>query len=277
MQFWQNIYSNFDPVAFQLGDIAVHWYGIMYATALLSAILVAKWLIKKDKINISSDAFDSYIWWAEIGVILGARIGFVLFYDSNTMYYLSHPWQIFNPFLDGVYTGISGMSYHGAVIGFVISSLLYCKKHKVSFWFLADISVIGISFGYIFGRIGNFLNQELIGRVTDVPWAIYINNELRHPSALYEAILEGLLIFIILFLYRKRTTFTGQLALMYGILYSSARIAAETFRQPDVQLGFLYGTSWLTMGILISSIFIVLAIFVYIKKSMEVKKVFLKD
>lgn len=273
MEFWQNIYSNFDPVAFNLGSIAVHWYGIMYATALLSAILVAKTLIVKDNTDISSDAFDSYIWWAEIGVILGARLGFILFYDSNAMYYLTHPWEIFNPFVNGVYTGISGMSYHGAVIGFVISSLLYCKKNKISFWFLADISVIGISFGYIFGRIGNFLNQELIGRVTDVPWGIYVNDVLRHPSALYEAFLEGLVIFIILFFYRKRTTFTGQLTLMYGILYSSARIAAETFRQPDIQLGFLYGTSWLTMGILISSVFIIVAIFVYINKMSKTKRV----
>ncbi len=273
MEFWQNIYSNFDPVAFNLGSIAVHWYGIMYATALLSAIMLAKALIVKDNTNISSDAFDSYIWWAEIGVILGARLGFVLFYDSNSMYYLTHPWEIFNPFVNGVYTGISGMSYHGAVIGFIISSLLYCKKNKISFWFLADISVIGISFGYIFGRIGNFLNQELVGRVTDVPWGIYVNDVLRHPSALYEAFLEGLLIFIILFFYRKRTTFTGQLTLMYGILYSSARIAAETFRQPDIQLGFLYGTSWLTMGILISSVFIIVAILVYINKMSKTKRV----
>lgn len=272
MEFWQNIYSNFDPIAFNLGSISVHWYGIMYATALLSAILVAKTLIVRDNTNISSDAFDAYIWWAEIGVILGARLGFVLFYDSNTMYYLSHPWQIFNPFIDGVYTGISGMSYHGAVIGFVISSLLYCKKHKISFWFLADISVVGISFGYIFGRIGNFLNQELIGRTTDVPWGIYVNDVLRHPSALYEAILEGLFIFLILFFYRKKTHFTGQLTLMYGILYSSARILAENYRQPDIQLGFLYGTTWLTMGILISSIFIMIAIFVYVKKSINSKK-----
>lgn len=259
MEFWQNIYSNFDPVAFNIGSIAVHWYGIMYAAALLFAIFTAKWLIKHDKIPISNDLFDSYIWWAEIGVILGARIGYVLFYDTQTMEYLTHPWQIFNPFFNGEYVGISGMSYHGAFIGFLIASILFCKKNKVSFWFLADISVLGISAGYVFGRLGNFFNQELIGRETDVPWGIYVNNVLRHPSQLYEAFLEGILIFIILFSIRKKKTFDGQLAIAYGILYSTMRIIAEFFREPDIQLGFLYG-GWLTMGMLISGIFAILSI-----------------
>lgn len=259
MEFWQNIYSHFDPVAVNLGSIAVHWYGIMYALALLSAIFVAKWLIKKDKLPISSDLFDSYIWWVEIGVILGARLGYIAFYDPNAMYYVIHPWQIFNPFINGEFTGISGMSYHGAFIGFLIASILFCKKHKVSFWFLADISVLGISAGYVFGRIGNFFNQELIGRETDVPWAIYVDGVLRHPSQLYEAILEGILIFLILYTVRNKTKFDGQLAIMYGILYSVARIIAEIYRQPDVQLGFIY-SDWLTMGMLISGIFAILSL-----------------
>ncbi|WP_417333587.1 prolipoprotein diacylglyceryl transferase [Halarcobacter sp.] len=259
MDFWQNIYSHFDPVAVSLGSIDVHWYGIMYALALLSAIFVAKWLIKKDKLPISSDLFDSYIWWVEIGVILGARLGYIIFYDPNSMYYLTHPWQIFNPFINGEFTGISGMSYHGAFIGFLIASILFCRKNKVSFWFLADIAVLGISAGYVFGRIGNFFNQELVGRVTDVSWAINVNGVLRHPSQLYEAVLEGLLIFAILYYFRNKKSFDGQLAIMYGVLYSVARIIAELFRQPDVQLGFIY-SDWLTMGMLISGIFAVLSL-----------------
>ncbi|WP_108060448.1 prolipoprotein diacylglyceryl transferase [Poseidonibacter lekithochrous] len=272
MEYWQNIYSNFDPVAFSLGSISVHWYGIMYALALLSAIMIAKWFIKKDKLPISNDLFDSYIWWAEIGVILGARIGYILFYDPNTMYYLTNPWQIFNPFVDGTFTGISGMSYHGAFIGFILASYLFCKKNKVSFWFLTDIAVLGISAAYVFGRIGNFFNQELVGRVTDVPWGIYVGNTLRHPSQLYEAILEGLVVFAILAYFRKRKSFDGQLALMYGILYSAMRITAEFFRQPDVQLGFLY-SDWLTMGILQSMgvLLICLATFFYISKRSKLK------
>ncbi|RXJ88307.1 prolipoprotein diacylglyceryl transferase [Arcobacter sp. CECT 8983] len=259
MEFWRNIYSHFDPIAISIGSINVHWYGIMYALALLSAIFVAKWLIKKDNLPISSDLFDSYIWWVEIGVILGARLGYIIFYDPNTMYYLTHPWQIFNPFINGEFTGISGMSYHGAFIGFLIASLLFCRKHKVSFWFLADIAVLGISAGYVFGRIGNFFNQELVGRTTDVSWGIYVNGILRHPSQLYEAVLEGLLIFTILYYFRNKKSFDGQLAIMYGVLYSIARIIAELFRQPDVQLGFIY-SDWLTMGMLISGIFAIFSL-----------------
>lgn len=263
---WQNVYSNFDPIAFNLGPISVHWYGIMYALALISAIFIAKWFIKKDKLNISNDLFDSYIWWAEIGVILGARLGYILFYDSNTMYYLTHPWQIFNPYINGVYTGISGMSYHGAFLGFILASYLFCRKNKVSFWFVTDIAVLGISAAYVFGRIGNFFNQELVGRVSDLPWAIYVDGALRHPSQLYEALLEGLLVFLVLVYLRKRKTFDGQLALMYGILYSLARIIAEFYRQPDIQLGFLY-SNWLTMGILQSSFVLVVCLGIYLKIS----------
>ncbi|RXJ98405.1 prolipoprotein diacylglyceryl transferase [Arcobacter sp. CECT 8986] len=264
MEVWQHIYSHFNPIAFELGAISVHWYGIMYALALLSAIFVAKAFIKYDNIPIKEQIFDSYIWWAEIGVILGARLGYVLFYDPNTSYYLTHPWQIFNPYINGVYTGISGMSYHGAVIGFVIGSFLFCKRKKISFLFIADIAVLGVSAGYVFGRIGNFFNQELVGRVTDVPWGIYVDGTLRHPSQLYEAFLEGILIFIILFIVRKYKTFDGQLAILYGILYSVARIVAELFRQPDIQLGFIY-SDWLTMGMLQSAFFAIFCTFVYLK------------
>jgi phosphatidylglycerol:prolipoprotein diacylglycerol transferase len=268
MEAWQNIYTTFDPVAFNIGSVAIHWYGIMYATALLSAIFFAHWLIKKDKLPITKDQLDSYIWWVEIGVILGARLGYILFYDPNTIYYITNPLQIFNPFdQNGNFVGISGMSYHGALIGFVISSVLWCRKNKITFLFVADIAVIAVSFGYIFGRIGNFLNKELVGRVTEQPWGIYVDGILRHPSALYEAILEGLIIFIILFTIRTKKQFEGQIAILYVILYSFMRIIAEIFREPDVQLGFLMGTSWLTMGMLISFSFVVcVSIFYFIYK-----------
>jgi phosphatidylglycerol:prolipoprotein diacylglycerol transferase len=189
----------------------------------------------------------------------------VIFYDTHTYFYLTHPWYIFNPFAsDGTFIGISGMSYHGALIGFVVGSVLWCKKYKKSFWYMGDIAVLAIPLGYIFGRIGNFVNHELIGRVTSVPWGVYFNGVLRHPSALYEAFLEGFLVFIILFAIRKKKKFDGQLAIIYVILYSFMRIVAEFFRQPDIQLGFLAGTSWLTMGILISAVFTIICIGAYI-------------
>ena len=254
--YWQNIYSTFDPIAFSLGSISIHWYGLMYAFALLIAIYTAHYIIKKDNINLSKDELDSYIWWAEIGVILGARLGYILFYDTNSLYYLTHPWDIFNPFVDGKFVGISGMSYHGALIGFILSTILFARKYKISFWLLSDIAALSVPLAYILGRIANFMNQELIGRASDVPWAIYAQGILRHPSQLYEAFLEGFVVFVILFIYRKNKKFDGELALLYVILYSFARIIAEQYRQPDIQLGFLLGTSWLTMGILISLSFI---------------------
>jgi len=263
IELWQNIYSQFNPVAFDLAGIKVHWYGIMYAFALITAILMAHYIVKKDKIGLEADVLDNYIWWAEIGVILGARLGYILFYDAHTSYYLTHPWQIFNPFMDGTFVGISGMSYHGALAGFIIATIWFCKKHKVSFWLISDIAAIAVPLGYIFGRIGNFVNQELVGRATDVSWGIYVNGILRHPSQLYEAFLEGFVIFVVIYLYRNYKKFDGELGILYVILYSLMRIFAENYRQPDVQLGFLAGTSWLTMGILVSSCFIAVGIFLY--------------
>jgi len=263
---WQNIYSYFEPVAFNLGFISVHWYGIMYATALLISIYMGHYFIKKDNSSISAKVLDNYIWWAEIGVILGARLGYILFYDTDTLWYIIHPWEIFNPMRDGVFVGISGMSYHGALAGLIIATILFCKKYKLNFWIITDIVSLSVPLGYTFGRIANFLNQELVGRETTMIWGIYVDGILRHPSALYEALLEGILIFLILFVYRHKIKFHGEIALLYVILYSIARIFAENFRQPDVQLGFLLNTSWMTMGILISLSFISLALSTYIYK-----------
>ena len=157
------------------------------------------------------------------------------------------------------------MSYHGAFFGFIIASYLFCKKKNISFWFITDIAVLGVSAAYIFGRIGNFFNQELIGRITDVPWGIYVGNTLRHPSQIYEAILEGLFVFLLLAYFRNKKSFDCQIALMYGMFYSIARIIAEFFREPDIQLGFLY-SNWLTMGILQSSIILGICLFIFSRK-----------
>ena len=270
MEFWNHIYEHFDPVAFKLGVIQVHWYGIMYVLALLAGIAAAKWIVKKDNLPVSQEILDNYIIWIEVGVILGARIGYILFYDPNTSWYLTHPWQIFNPFHDGKFIGIRGMSFHGALLGFLIASTLFSRKHKINQWFLLDIAAIAIPAGYIFGRIGNFFNQELFGRVTDVPWGIYVDGVLRHPSQLYEAILEGPVVFLILYLYRKRKTFHGELISLYLILYGMARFTAEFFRQPDPQLGFIC-CGWMTKGqeFCLFMIALGLGLWFYLKKNGE--------
>ncbi|PID47585.1 MAG: prolipoprotein diacylglyceryl transferase [Proteobacteria bacterium] len=263
MEFWNNIYTNFDPVAFGIFGFKVHWYGIMYVLALLSALFIAKWIAKKDKLPFSEKELDDYFIWIEVGVILGARLGYIIFYDPNTSYYLSHPWQMFNPFMDGTFVGIRGMSYHGAVIGFLLGTWGYCLRHKTSPWPFLDLVAISVPFGYIFGRIGNFLNKELIGRYTDVPWGINVLGEFRHPSQLYEAFLEGVLVFVILYVYRKYKKFNGELIALYGFFYALARFVAEFWRQPDFQLGFIYG-GWLTQGQLLSLFMILISIVLYI-------------
>ena len=273
LDFWQHIYSNFTPIAFSIGSLNIHWYGIMYAIAFVTAIYIAYWVVSKGDTGLDKEQVDSYIIWAEIGVILGARLGYIIFYDSHTMYYLQRPWEIFNPFMDGVFVGIRGMSYHGAVIGFIIATILFARKNNISFLKLVDLAAICTPAAYIFGRIGNFINQELVGVETSVPWGIYVLGELRHPSQLYEAFFEGFVVFMILIIYRKHRKFDGEIGVLYITLYSIARIGCETFRQPDIQLGYLFNTTWLSMGMLISFSFIVAMVFVYayIKKQNKTK------
>jgi len=264
MEFWNNIYENFDPIAFTLFSFPVHWYGMMYVLALISALYVAKSIVTRDKLPIEQKQLDDYFIYIEVGIILGARLGYILFYDSNTSYYLTQPWQMFNPFnQEGEFVGIRGMSYHGAVIGWFLGSLYYHKRHKeVSFGVIMDVVALAVPIGYMFGRIGNFLNKELIGRTTDLPWGIYVDGVLRHPSQLYEAILEGLVVFLVIYFYRNYKRFNGDLILVYGFVYGLMRFVAEFWRQPDVQLGFLFG-GWLTMGQSLSAMMMAVAVILW--------------
>ena len=274
MNAWNDIYNRFDPVAFSVGAFNVHWYGIMYVLALVTALAAAKYFVKKDKIPISNAMLDNYFFWVEIGVILGARLGWVAIYSGEAAWYLTHPWQIFNPFHNGEFVGIRGMSYHGAVAGFLLATWAFCRRYRlessaqnsgyegVNFWRLLDLCALCIPLGYIFGRIGNFLNQELFGRVTDVPWAINVLGAMRHPSQLYEAALEGLAIFLILFFYRKFKKFDGELIVLYAVLYTSARFICEFFREPDSGLGFVFLN--LSMGQILSLLMLACGILLYI-------------
>lgn len=268
---WNLIYSKIDPVAFKLFGLSVHWYGIMYVLALVVALLMAKYFAKKDSLGISNSLLDNYFFWVEIGVILGARLGYILIYDPNTSYYILHPWQIFNPFVNGEFVGIRGMSYHGAVVGFILATLMFCKRYKQNLWMLLDLVALSVPLGYFFGRIGNFLNQELFGRVTNEPWAIMVAGTLRHPSQLYEAVLEGLVLFVILFIYRKYKKFDGELIAMYAMLYTLARFLCEFFREPDFGIGFVaFGMS---MGQILSICMFAFGFIVYINlKKKRLKK-----
>jgi phosphatidylglycerol:prolipoprotein diacylglycerol transferase len=266
VEAWQHFYEWHDPIALSLFGFDIRWYGLMYVLALLSGYLVGRKLVVKDKLPITLDQYDRAFVWVEIGVILGARLGYILFYTETPGWYFSHPWEIFNPYHNGHFVGISGLSYHGAIVGFVLAAWWFCKREKIKLLQLMDLAVVAGAAGYFFGRIGNFFNQELVGRVTDVPWGIIAQGALRHPSALYEAVLEGLITFAVLYSIRLKKRFDGELMVYYGMLYATARIIAEFFRQPDPQLGFiLFG--WVTMGQLLSLAMFALALILYFRFS----------
>lgn len=274
MNSWNLIYQNFDRIAFSVFGINIYWYGLAYAGALIIALYAVSYFVKKDKYPLQSKDLEVFFIYAEIGVILGARLGYILIYDPNTMYYLTHPWQIFNPFANGKFVGISGMSYHGAVGGFIIGTYLYARRTKKSMLLLMDISAIAIPLGYILGRIGNFLNHELLGRETTLPIGILYNGTLRHPSQLYEAFLEGFCVFVILFFIRHRVKFQGELIGIYMLLYSIARFVVEFFREADLQLGYyqIFGFD-VSMGQILSLITLVVSlVFLSIIHSKKIPK-----
>ena len=259
IEYWQHIYAHFDPVAFSLFGFKIHWYAIMYILALVTGYIAA--LKFGEKFGFERKIIDEYFVWAEIGIILGARIGYFVFYVPDNGYYLTHPWEMFNPFVDGKLVGIRGMSYHGAVIGFIIATLLFWKVKKIDLWKLMDVVALSVPIGYFFGRIGNFLNQELYGRATDVEWGIYVNGVLRHPSQLYEAFFEGIVSFVIIYLwYKKFYKCKGELIGLYLLTYGFFRSLCEQWREPDPQLGFIIGH--LTMGQILSSFMIIAGIFI---------------
>ena len=246
---WNTIYSHFDPVAFSVFGVNVHWYGIAYVCALVFALFVAQFFIAKfpARFPISKQLLDSYFLWAELGVIVGARIGYVAIYDPDRFWYLANPLEIFSPFDSrGEFVGIRGMSFHGGVIGFLLASVIFVRVKKIALLPLMDLVAISVPLAYIFGRVGNFLNQELFGRIVPAEDSIgqvigiVINGTLRYPSQLLEALLEGVVVFIIVMLCARVKALKGALIGVYGVSYGLMRFIAEYWREPDPQLG-LFG------------------------------------
>ena len=243
-----DIYQMLDPIAFQIGPFAVRWYGLAYIAGFICAFLVLANLAKRWKVKIDEDAFYVIVFAVILGVIVGGRLGYVLFYGDG--FYLQHPEKIF-AFNEG------GMSFHGGLIGVLIGGMIAAKITRIPFLTLADMGSVGAAIGLFFGRCANFVNGELWGAPTDLPWGVVFGGAAgeiaRHPSQLYEALLEGVVIFCVLFaLSRKRPplprgTFIGLFLVMYGMF----RFLIEFIREPDVQLGYLWG-GWLTMGQLLS-------------------------
>ncbi|MDX8389911.1 MAG: prolipoprotein diacylglyceryl transferase [Mariprofundaceae bacterium] len=244
-----------DPIALQIGGFAIHWYGLMYVAAFSTAwFLGRKHLIETGtwKNKITAEQYEGLFSSLIFAAIAGGRLGYVLFY--NPSYYSSHPIEIF-------YLWQGGMSFHGGLIGPMIMGWWYCRKHQLPFLKLADTFAIVAPLGLAFGRMGNFINGELWGRVSDVPWAMVFPSagvEPRHPSQLYEMGLEGLLLFILLWFTRQKKWPDGTRISLFLFGYAIARIVCENFRQPDEHIGFLFGS--LTMGMLLSSGMIILSL-----------------
>lgn len=243
-----DIYHAIDPVALSLGPLQIRWYGLAYVAGFICAFLVIAKLSQRWKIRIDDDAFFTVVFCVIFGVILGGRLGYVLVYGDG--YYLQHPEKIL-AFNEG------GMSFHGGLVGVIIGGVIAAKITKIPFLTLADMGVVGVPIGLFFGRCANFINGELWGAPTDAAWGVVFGGAAgtmpRHPSQLYEAFLEGVVIFAVLYLLsrrmppRPRGTFLGTFLVMYGCF----RFLVEFVREPDAQLGYLWG-GWLTMGQLLS-------------------------
>jgi phosphatidylglycerol---prolipoprotein diacylglyceryl transferase len=253
MPFLLIAFPVFDPVAIAIGPIAIRWYALAYIFGIVLGWLYARALLKSETLwdgpaPITLVQLDDFILWATVGIILGGRTGYVLFY--NFPFFIQHPLEIFE-----LWKG--GMSFHGGFMGCVVAVILFARANKVSILSLGDITTAVAPLGLCLGRIANFINSELWGRAADpsLPWAMIFPNGgplPRHPSQLYEAGLEGILLFAVLALMSRLGALKrpGLILGSFIAIYGLARIASEHFREPDPQLGFLWGG--LTMGMLLS-------------------------
>ena len=253
MPFLTIAFPVFDPVAVAIGPIVIRWYALAYIGGIVLGWLYARALIKNEKLwggpaPVTLPQMDDFILWVTIGIILGGRTGYVLFY--NLPFFIEHPLQIFE-----LWNG--GMSFHGGFLGCVAAVMLFARSNGISILSLGDITTAVAPIGLLLGRLANFINSELWGRAADssVPWAMVFPNggpDPRHPSQLYEAGLEGILLFVILAVMIRMGALKrpGLILGSFIAIYAIARIISEFFREPDQQLGFLWGG--LTMGMLLS-------------------------
>ena len=250
--------NNFDPVAIQIFTLEIRWYSLAYiAGILIGWYLSKKFFITNEEIK---EKFDDYLTYLILGIIIGGRLGYVLFYNID--YYLNNIIDIFK-----IWQG--GMSFHGGLLGIIFSTILFSKKNNHNPYSYLDIVSIVAPIGIFFGRIANFVNSELYGTESNLPWAVKflkVDNLYRHPSQLYEAAFEGLVLFIILIQFKNKgfLKFPGIISGIFLILYSLFRFVIEFFRIPDEQLGYLFLS--LTMGQIISLIFFIFGIYLITTK-----------
>ena len=251
--------NNFDPVAIEIFSIEIRWYSLAYIVGILLGWALSKnFFISDPKIK---EKFDDYITYLILGLIIGGRLGYVFFYNLN--FYLDNLLDIFK-----IWQG--GMSFHGGLIGIIIATILFAKKNSQNFFSYLDIVSFVSPIGIFFGRIANFINSELYGTETNLPWGVKflkIDNLSRHPSQIYEAIFEGIILLFILLYFRKKGFMKspGMISGLFLIFYSIFRFSIEFLRVPDEQLGYLFFN--LTMGQIMSFLFLLIGTFLTLKKN----------
>ncbi|HAQ62224.1 TPA: prolipoprotein diacylglyceryl transferase [Candidatus Delongbacteria bacterium] len=267
VKWWQTLPYAIDPTIIHVGSFQVKYYGLMYIVAFSLTFYLLNRRLKNKEFELSREVLENYFFQVILFILIGGRLGYVLFY--NLKYFISNPLEIFLPFRydNGFeFTGIAGMSYHGAVISAFAGTYWFTKKNKLEFLKFIDFIAIAAPLGYTFGRIGNFINGELYGRVTDSSIGMYFplagDEMLRHPSQLYEALFEGIFIFIILWSLRNRKFRSGFFVSAYLVLYGTVRFIIEYFREPDDHLGFVLLN--FSMGQVLCFIMIISGIVVYI-------------
>ncbi len=253
------IHPNFDPVALQLGPLAIQWYGLMYVFGFAGVYLAWAYRLKNQPQAVSqkwnTDLASDLLFYGALGAVLGGRLGYVLFYKP--MEYLADPLTIVTGIREG------GMSFHGGLLGVIVALWLFSRKSKISLIEIGDFVAPVAPIGLFFGRIGNFINQELWGKPTDLPWGMVFttaDKQARHPSMLYEALLEGLLLFVILWLLSRTKKPLGLLSGLFLIGYALSRMVVEMVRVPDDHLNYLL-FDWVTMGHLLSLPMLILGSF----------------
>ena len=240
------IYPEIDPIAIRIGPLAVAWYGLMYLMGFIAAYFLAKSKVKQQGSPVNQKQIDDLIFYAAIGVISGGRIGYMIFYDFSTLLNDPFSWTLS---LLQLWNG--GMSFHGGLIGVLLAMLLFSRKVQQPFISIIDFIAPLVPIGLGLGSIGNFINGELWGKPTDFYFGFLFQGVVRHPTQLYEAFLEGLLLFVILWLFTAKQRTTGFSSAVFLILYGIFRIGIEFFRLPDSQIGYL-AWNWLTLGQVLS-------------------------
>ena len=254
-------YPKINPVIVKIGPFQVRWYGMMYLLGFLLGYLLLKKVVRDRGIEISGRELEGLLEAVVLGVILGGRLGYVFFY--NLPYYLEHPLEI-PAFWHG------GMSFHGGLLGTLMAGYIYCKRAGLDFWKMADSVVVVVPIGLGLGRLGNFINGELYGRVTTLPWGMVFPGAgplPRHHSQIYEFLLEGVLLFAILWSLRRQPWPEGSLLAIFLLLYGVFRIFVEFFRQPDPQLGFV--VDHITMGQVLSSGMVLVGLLIFLTRHLH--------